>query len=110
MTPFCDINGDGVVNIYDATAIQRHVAEFDDEKHPAVTSIGSNPTFNGETVTVETHIMDYSGDCYGKPFTVVFIERLRPMKRFDSVSELKAQIASDTERAREIIRKTKYTE
>ncbi|MBR0134748.1 MAG: tRNA pseudouridine(55) synthase TruB [Clostridia bacterium] len=86
------------------------VAEFDGEKHPAVTSIGSNPTFNGETVTVETHIMDYSGDCYGKPFTVVFIERLRPMRRFDSVSELKAQIASDTERAREIIRKTNYTE
>ena len=86
------------------------VAELDSKKYPAVTSIGRNPTVGGKSVTVETHLFDYEGDCYGRPMTVVFVKKLRPMIKFGSVEELKAQIARDKKEAGEILAASKYTE
>lgn len=85
-------------------------AELDGKRWPAVTSVGRNPTFNGGEVTVETHILDWSGDCYGKPMTVIFIKRLRGMIKFGSGEELKARIALDAEEAEKLLKSLKYTE
>lgn len=82
----------------------------DGEAFPAVTSIGRNPTFNAKKLTVETHIMGYSGDLYGKRLTVRFLKKLRPMIRFDSAEELKAQIAKDAAQAAKLAENSKYTE
>lgn len=84
------------------------VAELDGVRRPAVTSIGTNPTVGGSSVTVETHILDYDGDCYGKPMTVVFVARLRDMKKFSSREELSARIACDVREARGLLEKSKY--
>ncbi|MBR3383444.1 MAG: tRNA pseudouridine(55) synthase TruB [Clostridia bacterium] len=84
------------------------VAEIEGVRRPAVTSIGRNPTFGGESVTVETHILDYEGDLYGKPMTVIFVSRLRGMIKFSSPEELSAQIAEDVRRAREVLENSKY--
>ncbi len=77
----------------------------DGEKHPAVTNIGLRPTFTGgEAVPrVEAHLLDYSGDLYGKTLKLEFVERLRGEQKFPSVEALVAQIRSDTEQAREIL-------
>lgn len=85
-------------------------AVLDGKVYPAVTSIGRNPTFGGKTVTVETHMIGFDGDCYGERLTVRFIEKLRGMIRFDSVELLKAQIARDCEKALKIFKNSKYTE
>ena len=85
------------------------VAELGGKRYEAVTSIGSNPTVGGKSVTVETHMLDYGGNCYGMPMTVVFVKRLRGMVKFDSVEELKAQISKDTLCAREALKNAKYT-
>src|SRR5690606_6835263 len=66
-------------------------------------NIGVKPTFGGSEVTIEAHLIDFSGDLYGKRLRVQFLERLRPERRFGSVEELSNQIQRDTEAAREVI-------
>ncbi len=66
-------------------------------------NIGVKPTFGGTEVTVEVHLLDFSGDLYGQEIRVQFVERLRPEQRFGSASELAAQIRRDVEAARALI-------
>jgi riboflavin kinase/FMN adenylyltransferase len=57
------------------------------------------PTFNGTGLTVETHLLDYSGNFSPKRIEVRFWKKLREEKKFGGVEELKAQIAKDIARA-----------
>ena len=65
-----------------------------------VTNVGTNPTLNGDHVSIETHLLDYSGDLYGKHLEVRFLERLRGERTFSSLEALRQQIAADAEAAR----------
>ena len=56
-----------------------------------------------EAVTVESHILDYRGNLYGRHLVLEFFDYLRPERRFDTLDELSAQIALDGERARQIL-------
>jgi riboflavin kinase/FMN adenylyltransferase len=72
-----------------------------------VANFGRRPTFHAEDdVVLEAHLFDFSGDIYGKHLRVKLIERLREEKKFDGLDALKAQIASDCEKAREILGKS----
>ena len=63
-------------------------------------NIGVRPTFAEEELVVELHILDFSGDLYGKILEVTVLRRLRDEKAFASVEELKKQIDLDIEQAR----------
>lgn len=67
-----------------------------------VANIGVKPTFhgNGYARTIEVHLLDFSGDLYGKRIKVFFIRRLREEKRFPSVEQLLEQIRRDICQAR----------
>ena len=52
---------------------------------------------------LEVHILDFEGDIYGHHMAVSFIDYLRPEKKFNGLDELKAQIAVDSAKAREIL-------
>ena len=70
----------------------------------AVTNIGVRPTVSSDhTVSVESHLLDYSGNLYGRPVLLEFVEHIRDEIAFSSVDELSAQIYADTERARSIL-------
>lgn len=77
------------------------MARVDGEMLPAVTNVGLNPTVGGKRRMIETHIFDFSGDIYGSRIEVFFVKRLRGVKAFASLDELKAQIASDCKTARD---------
>ena len=62
--------------------------------------IGTRPSVGGERRTVEAHLLDFSGDLYGRRLRLEFLSRLRDVLRFDSLDALKAQIALDVEEAR----------
>ncbi|HXI22253.1 MAG TPA: bifunctional riboflavin kinase/FAD synthetase [Pyrinomonadaceae bacterium] len=66
----------------------------------SVTNIGTRPTF-GDNLgpSVETHVMNWSGDLYGDVVRVRFLHRLRDETKFGSVDELKIQIANDVSHA-----------
>jgi riboflavin kinase/FMN adenylyltransferase len=61
----------------------------------AATNVGVRPTVGGGTVTVESHLLDFDGDLYGRELRVEFIQRVRPEKKFDGLPALKAQIGLD---------------
>jgi riboflavin kinase/FMN adenylyltransferase len=64
-----------------------------------LTNIGVRPTFGEGEVAVETHLLDYSGDLYGRQVRLSFVLRLRDERRFEDVDALRAQIEADTRRA-----------
>lgn len=72
---------------------------------PAVTNIGYRPTFNSTEpkLTVETHLLDFTGDLYGATVSLDFIARLRPEMKFAGVEALVAQIHSDIRTARHLL-------
>lgn len=72
--------------------------------HVAVVNIGRRPTVEGRydaPLSIEAHILDFSGDLYGRQLTVEFLARLRGEKKFSSIDELKSAIAADVAHARE---------
>ena len=69
----------------------------------SVTNIGTRPTFESDAAqpSVETYVMDWTGDLYGDVVRVRFLHRLRDERKFASIDELKRQIARDSDRASE---------
>ena len=49
--------------------------------------------------TIETYVLEYDGDLYGRDVQLGFVQRLRDERRFDDVDALKAQIEADRRRA-----------
>lgn len=76
---------------------------IDDHLHNGVTNIGHNPTFGQGPLSVETHILDYSGDLLGQTIRVNFIHRLRAEKTYKDIEDLARQIDLDIKIAREIL-------
>ena len=67
--------------------------------HAGLTNIGTRPTFGETGTTVETHLLNYSGDLYGRSVRLGFVLRLRDERRFDDVDALRTQIEADQRRA-----------
>ncbi len=78
-------------------------AYIDDQAYQSMTNIGRRPTFGGNERTVETYILNYGGNLYGRRLRIDVVERLRAEQRFDTVGALKQQIAEDVERGRAIL-------
>lgn len=75
------------------------------EVHPAATSVGTNPTFEGERESrVESYILGRDDlDLYDAEMTVAFIARIRGMETFEDVEALVAQMDRDVDEARRIL-------
>jgi riboflavin kinase/FMN adenylyltransferase len=65
------------------------------KRYRSVTNVGMRPTFNGTTLAVETHLLDFQGEEAPKRIEVHFWKRLRDEKKFSGPEELRAQIARD---------------
>ena len=60
------------------------------------TNVGYNPTVNGNKLSIETNILEFNDDIYGKVITIEFLERIRDEKKFNGIEELKEQLQKDT--------------
>ena len=93
--PSMAVPGDG---IYATWAI------VDGVRHQGATSIGVRPTFGGGgDRRVETFLLDFSGDLYGKRMTLEFEQRLRGELAFSSVDALVQQMKQDVEQSRAVL-------
>ncbi|MDR2339658.1 MAG: riboflavin biosynthesis protein RibF [Deltaproteobacteria bacterium] len=79
------------------------MAVLDGKRLFAMTSVGNNPTFKGQSLTVETNILDFKGDLYGRDMGLDFIGRIRGMVRFDSATALAERLGEDERQARAIL-------
>jgi len=71
----------------------------------SVINIGTNPTFeDADAVSLEAHILDFSGDLYGERIGVFFTQRLRDERRFPSADDLVAAIQEDIQDARALLK------
>ncbi|MBO6518618.1 MAG: bifunctional riboflavin kinase/FAD synthetase [Rhodospirillales bacterium] len=68
-----------------------------------VANLGLRPTFDGTAPRLEVHLFDFDADIYGQRIDVALLEMIRPEKKFDGLDALKAQIARDCDKAREIL-------
>lgn len=75
--------------------VTRTLLEGESRSRRSVTNIGMRPTFNRSALSVETHLLDYSGEVPGKRIELRFWKHLRDEKKFSGADELRAQIAKD---------------
>lgn len=69
---------------------------------PGVANVGCRPTVTGDpTMLLETHLLDFKGDLYGRRVEVEFHARLRDERRFEGLDALKTQIEKDIQAARQ---------
>lgn len=73
--------------------------------YQAVTNVGVRPTFDGQHLVVESHLLDFSESLTSGAMTVKFLARLRDEQRFSGPADLRAQILRDIERAKELFAK-----
>jgi len=67
-----------------------------EQKYRGITNVGCKPTIEGKNpVGVETHLLDFAEDVYGKVVTVEFLSRVREERKFDSIEKLKEQLQND---------------
>ncbi len=75
---------------------------IDGMSYNCVTNVGSHPTYNDFRENVETYVIDFDKDMYGKNVSIEFIKKLRDISKFESVDALKKQIEKDITVAREL--------
>ncbi|MBC3846003.1 bifunctional riboflavin kinase/FAD synthetase [Winogradskyella echinorum] len=67
-------------------------------------NIGTNPTVDGKTHSIEVHFFDFNADMYNTELKVEFLKRLRSEQKFESIEALKKQLKKDREAAFEFIK------
>lgn len=70
---------------------------------PAVSSLGTRPTVDGDEPLLETHLFDFEGDLYGRRIGVEFVAKLRDELKFDNLDALVAQMDRDAAAARNLL-------
>lgn len=73
------------------------LAEVDNHVYQAMVNIGFNPTISNhpQNLSIEAHIIDFSGEIYGKRITLYFKKRIRDEIKFSGLEELKNQLEKD---------------
>lgn len=78
--------------------------KIDDKQYIGITNVGTRPTVDDAAkITIETHVLDYIGDLYGKIIEVDLVYRIRDIKKFANTQQLLKQINDDKEIARELL-------
>jgi len=73
---------------------------------PAAVHIGPNISFGENAVSVEVHLIGFTGNLYGCVLNVDFLDRVRDTQKFASTDDLKAQLVKDVRRASQIVRES----
>ena len=71
-----------------------------DGSRGAAAYVGRRPAVGGVQLVLEVHLLDFTGDLYGRQLKVEFLERLREDRHFDSLDALRAQMQEDVQAAR----------
>lgn len=87
-----------------ARGVYAAVVEIDGKNFNAVVNYGMRPTVSDKKkMLIEAFLLDYNGSLYGKEAKVIFKRKIRNEKKFDSLYELKVQIAKDADMARDLL-------
>lgn len=79
------------------------IGNLDDQARFGLTNLGGKPTFKSGVLSVETHILDFDQDIYGRNLRIYFLEKLRETRAFPDPGELRSQINRDIALARKLV-------
>ena len=112
----CDIEIEGVVingnalgrtigfptanmNIADGTIIENGVyrskIDIDGKTYDAMSNVGTRPSVDGTTRLLETHVLNFSGNLYGRRLKLRLLEKIRDEVKFSSIEALQQQLLRD---------------
>ena len=97
---FPTANLSGVDVLAPAAGVYAASCDVDGRRFAAALHVGPRPTFRGDPPTVECHLLDFSGDLYGRRLSVDLLARVRGVREFDGSDALKRQVADDLEAVR----------
>lgn len=88
------------LQIIPKSGVYATLVKVDDKIYMGATSIGTKPTFDAKSQSVETFILDYHGDLYNKYIEIKFVEMLRSEFKFENPQALIKQIDKDIEQVK----------
>lgn len=100
---FPTANIDTINEIIPIDGVYAVIAALDDRLVQGACNIGLNPTFEGRLRTIEVFLLDFHGQIYGQKISVYFVQKLRNVKKFADVDELKTAISHDVETTRKVL-------
>ena len=80
--------------------------DVDGTAYPAALHLGPRPTFDAGPPTAEAHLLDFTGDLYGRTLAVDLLARVRGVRAFDGADDLKRQVAADLATIRTLFRRS----
>ena len=67
------------------------------QRYRSMASLGRNVTFDGTEMRIEAHIFDFQQEIYGEKMTIIWLDKIRDMIKFDGIDSLMKQMQSDEE-------------
>ena len=96
--PTANIQPDDPMQLLPGIGVYAVWVEVAGQRYKGMLYIGSRPTLdNGTQLSIEVHILHFSGDIYNDPIRVSFEHFVRGDEKFDSLEALKAQLMRDRE-------------
>ncbi|MDQ4149847.1 MAG: bifunctional riboflavin kinase/FAD synthetase [Actinomycetota bacterium] len=89
------------------SGIYAGVALHEGGRNDAAISIGTNPTFGVNPLSVEAHLLEFSGDLYGRRICIEFVARIRDHVAFPGSEALSDAIAADVKEVRRLLRSSR---
>lgn len=90
--------------IVPAHGVYATIATVGGRRYRGATNVGTRPTFGGATLSVETFLLEFGGECVGEPMSLAFVRRLREERAFPDAAALVRQIHDDVDAVRELLR------
>lgn len=98
------MNLTSIKQVIPKAGVYASLCQIDSLRLTSVTNVGVNPTFGGDSLKIETHVINHTVEARGKTVKVEFIERLRDEKKFPGIEDLKKQIKDDILKAQGVLK------
>ena len=102
--PTANLDISSVETIIPANGIYATKVKLDGREFIGATSIGYNPTFNNEEKSIESFIIDFNENLYGKDIEINFIKWIRAEESFDNTVELQKQMTDDINQIKQLFK------
>lgn len=102
--PTANIQVDDPLKLLPGEGVYAVVIQCNGKRYKAMMNIGRNPTISDDfRIKIEVHIFDFSENIYGKEVQIKCVERIREVRKFDSLAELAEQLKEDEKMVRSML-------
>ncbi|WP_179021240.1 bifunctional riboflavin kinase/FAD synthetase [Winogradskyella forsetii] len=101
--PTANINITATYKLIPSDGVYVVKCEIEDNTVYGMMNIGTNPTVNGKSRSIEVHFFNFHKDIYNSELKIEFLKRLRSEEKFENIDALKMQLKKDMENAKVFI-------